>query len=215
MAWSVEDWRRFEGLEQCFGDRLEPPPPGVTTVRQVHGRVVLPAGDATSGVTEGDGLATDKPGVVVGIWTADCVPVHLLAADARIAVAVHCGWRGSAAGILDSALELLVKRWNVTPSELRAALGPSIGGCCYEVGEEVEEAFVAHAGGELGRVGFECRQGRLHLDLRRFLAAELQELGVPSVEEVGPCTACSPDVLHSYRKGSRNGRQLSWIGWRA
>lgn len=214
MSWSVERWRRVEGFEQSFGNRLNPPAAGVKTLRQVHGRVVHHVGDVVSGETEGDGIATDLPGVRVGVWTADCVPVHLLAREARVAVAVHCGWRGSAAGILGVAIDMLAKRWAIEPRDLEAALGPSIGGCCYEVGAEVEQAFVARAGSRLGRVGFQPRNGRLYLDLRRFLDADLLALGVSRVEAVGPCTSCRPDVLHSYRKGSRDGRQLSWLGWR-
>ena len=214
MAWGAERWRRIEGLEHGFGDRLNPSPAAVTTIRQVHGRVVHHVDDVTAGVTEGDGLATDRPGVRVGVWTADCVPVHLLAREARVAVAVHCGWRGSAAGILGAALDLLAARWGIAPRDVEAALGPSIGGCCYDVGAEIERAFVERAGARLGRVGFQLRDGRLFLDLRRFLDADLLALGVSRVEAIGPCTSCRSDVLHSYRKGSREGRQLSWIGWR-
>ena len=213
MSWTVERWRSIAGLEQCFGDRLERPPAGVRTAWQVHGRLVHLVEDVESGVTKGDAIATGQPGVRVGVWTADCVPVHLVARVAGVAVAVHCGWRGSAAGILPAALDLLGERFVVEPRDVEAALGPSIGGCCYEVGPEVREAFVDRMGAELGGIGFERRGPRFHLDLRSFLAAELEALGVARVERVGPCTACSPEVLHSYRKGSRDGRQLSWIGW--
>src|SRR4051812_45342737 len=118
MSWSVERWRRVAGLEQSFGDRHEPQPSGVTTVRQVHGRIVHAAEEAESGVTEADGLATDRPGARVGVWTADCVPVHLVAPEARVAAAVHCGWRGSAAGILGTALDLFAGRWKVQPRDV-------------------------------------------------------------------------------------------------
>jgi purine-nucleoside/S-methyl-5'-thioadenosine phosphorylase / adenosine deaminase len=215
VSWGVDRWRAVAGLEQRFGDRLEPPPAGVRTARQVHGRVVLPAEDVASGVTEADGLAAHRSGTRVGVWTADCVPVHLVAPDARVAVAVHCGWRGSAAGILPEALDLLWRRWSIPSSRVEAALGPSIGGCCYGVGEEVREKFVGRCGSGLGSAGFEIRGGRLYLDLRTFLEAELRALGVPTVDRVGPCTACRDDVLHSYRKGGGRGRQLSWLGWSA
>ena len=213
MAWSVDRWRRLEGFEQRFGDRLATPPAGVCTLRQVHGRSVHRASDVECGTAEGDGLVMEHGESLVGVWTADCVPVHLVAPAAGVAAAVHCGWRGSAAGILAAALERLASDWNLPAGNVEAALGPSIGGCCYEVGEEVESAFVARAGRDLGRTGFERRGTSLYLDLRAFLRAELEGLGVRSVESVGPCTACNPDVLYSYRKGSRNGRQLSWLGW--
>ncbi len=215
MPWTVRRWRRVPGLEQRFGDRLAPSPGSVVTPRQVHGRSVRPVEDVTSGETEADGLVTDRPGAVVGVWTADCVPVHLLAPAARVAAAVHCGWRGSASGILPEALDFLDRRWSVRPAEVEAALGPAIGGCCYEVGAEVRDAFVARAGSRLGGVGFEVRDGRLVFELRAFLEAELRELGVAKVERVGPCTACTGALLHSYRRERETrGRQLSWIGWR-
>ncbi|MGH7898777.1 MAG: peptidoglycan editing factor PgeF [Candidatus Binatia bacterium] len=216
MAWSVDAWRRLEGLEHGFGDRWATSPPDVRTLRQVHGRRVLgidALGDASEPRLEGDGIATDRPGTSVGVWTADCVPVLLVAPAARVAAAIHCGWRGTAAGIVAAALEFL-RRWNVTPGDIEAALGPSIGGCCYEVGEEVRDAFVARAGNELGGIGFATRDGRLHLDLRSALSEEMRELGVRRSERVGPCTSCTPDRLHSYRRSPNTGRQLSYIGWR-
>lgn len=215
MSWRVDRWQGIAGLEQVFGDRLARPPAGVKTLRQVHGRRVFDGESLGDPESEGDGIASDRPGALVGVWTADCVPVLLLGPAARVVAAVHCGWRGSAAGIVSAALDLLARRWNVVPREIEAALGPSIGACCYEVGAEVRETFVARAGAELGNVGFETRAGRLHLDLRSFLSAELRELGVVRIEAVGPCTACRTDLLYSYRREGKTGRQLSYVGWRS
>jgi YfiH family protein len=178
--------------------------------------LVWVVGEEAAGDATGDGLVTERSGVLVGIWTADCVPLHLVAPRARVAAALHCGWRGSAAGILPTAFDLLERRWGVRPNEVEAALGPAIGGCCYEVGEEIRGAFVARAGARLGEGGFAERGHRLFLDLRTFLEGELRGFGVVRVERVGPCTACRPDLLHSYRKqGRAAGRQLNWIGWLA
>ena len=216
MSWRVDRWTKLEGLAQRFGDRLEAPPTSVRTLRQTHGRVVRIADEEAGDDAAGDGLVTDRPGVMIGIWTADCVPVHLVAPRARVAAAVHCGWRGSAAGIIPAVLDLLERRWGVKANDAEAGLGPAIGGCCYEVGEEVRGAFVARAGARFGEVGFATRGGRLFLDLRGFLEEELRGLGLARVERVGPCTACRPDLLHSYRKhGGGAGRQLNWIGWLA
>jgi YfiH family protein len=213
MGWSVSRWEGLSDLDQCFGGRSDEPKRSVATLRQVHGRTVRHFDDVVAGETQGDGLVADRPGCSVGVWTADCVPVHLVAPRHKVAAAIHCGWRGTAAGILPEALALLRERWNVAPRDLEAALGPAIGGCCYEVGGEVRDAFVARVGDALSRCAFEARQGRLHLDLRTFLAAELATLGIIEVERVGPCTGCRPDLLHSYRKQGGPGRQLSWIGW--
>ncbi len=212
MAWSVLGWQTIAGLTQSFGDRREAQPDRVATLRQIHGCRVRHVGEARPKV-DGDGLVTDRPGSLVGIWTADCVPVHVVARRARVAAALHCGWRGTAAGMIPTALGLLERRWNVTPREIEVALGPAIGGCCYEVGEEVRSAFISRAGGQLGNVGFTSREGQLSLDLREFLAAELTLSGVPSVVRVGPCTACRTDLLYSFRREGKTGRQLSWVGW--
>jgi YfiH family protein len=213
MGWRVARWSSVPGLEQCFGDRREIPDRAVITLRQVHGREVHAAGDVVGGETSGDGLVACPPSSFVGVWTADCVPVHLLASDERVAAALHCGWRGTAAGIVPAAIALLEKRWSIPATRIEAALGPAIGGCCYVVGEEVRGRFVERAGEKLGAVGFRTRARELYLDLRKFLAAELTGLGVSRIYSVGPCTACRTDVLHSYRAAPGSGRQLSWIGW--
>jgi YfiH family protein len=214
MSWSVSRWRFLDGLEQGFGDRVAPAPRAVATLRQVHGRCIQHLDDAAED-GEGDGLVTDRPSTLVGVWTADCVPVHLIAFRWRVAVALHCGWRGSAAGIIPAAVELLERRWNIRAREIEAALGPAIDGCCYEVGEEVRNAFVARAGSQLGGIGFRSRDQRLFLELRAFLAAELEGFGVTHIARCGPCTGCRTDLLYSHRKEGRTGRQLSWVGWRA
>jgi purine-nucleoside/S-methyl-5'-thioadenosine phosphorylase / adenosine deaminase len=214
MAWSVERWSSIRGLEQAFGDRRALPAGAVTTLRQVHGLEVRAADEVVCGETQGDGLVAERPRSLVGVWTADCVPVHLVAPGERIAAALHCGWRGTAAGIVPAALSLLERRWSVPPTHIEAALGPAIGGCCYAVGEEVRRRFVERAGETLGGVGFRTRARQLHLDLRTFLAAELADLGVSRVHTLGPCTGCRVDVLYSFRVAAGAGRQLSWIGWR-
>ncbi|HSD09680.1 MAG TPA: polyphenol oxidase family protein [Candidatus Binatia bacterium] len=214
MSWSVPRWRLVGGLEQGFGDRVAPAPRAVATLRQVHGRCIHHLDDAPED-GEGDGLVTDRPATLVGVWTADCVPVHLIVPGSRIAAALHCGWRGGAAGMIPAALELLERRWNVRPREIEAALGPAIDDCCYEVGEEVRSAFMARAGSELGGVGFRTRGHRLYMDLRAFLAAEFESFGVAYVARFGPCTGCRTDLLYSHRKEGKTGRQLNWIGWAA
>ena len=201
------------GLEQCFGDRRLPPPRSVTTLRQVHGRRVFDFHELPEGEVEGDGLVSDHNPSRIGVWTADCAPVHLLAPRAHVAAVVHAGWRGSAAGVIEAALELVTSRWDLRPHEIEVALGPAIGGCCYQVGDEVRTAFASRYGG-LGQTGFEEKYGSLHFDLRTFLAAQLKSLGVTTVERIGPCTSCRTDLLYSYRKEGKTGRQLSYIGWK-
>ena len=213
MSWLVPRWTSIPGLDHSFGDRHFPAPQPVTTLRQIHGQRVYDLQDLRGREVEGDGLVTDRIPSRVGVWTADCVPVHLLAPGARVAAVVHAGWRGSAAGVVETAVDLLTTRWNLRPHEIEAAMGPAIGGCCYRVGDEVRAAFESRYGA-LGRTTFDERDGSLYLDLRKFLAAQLKSLGVSTVERIGPCTACRTDLLCSYRKEGQTGRQLSFIGWR-
>src|SRR5262245_61772482 len=123
MIW--RGWPHIEGLEQGFGDRTATPPNVVVTLRQVHGRVVHYL-DEVAGGGGGDGLITDRSATLVGVWTADCVPVHLVVPGRRIAAALHCGWRGSAAGVIPAALERIEQRCHVGAREIEAALGPAI-----------------------------------------------------------------------------------------
>lgn len=211
MSWTVARWAAIPGLVHGFGSRTKEPPGEVRTLRQVHGARVIPVAEIGAERIEGDGLVSRPGDAPVGVHTADCVPILLVARRARIAAAVHSGWRGTVAGIAERAVALLAERWGVVPAEIEAALGPAIGGCCYEVGEEVRAAFRERYGGR-GLVGFAERGPSLRLDLRRFLEDRLAEGGV-AVESVGPCTACRTDVLHSYRRERGSGRQLSWIGW--
>jgi len=180
--------------------------------QQVHGATVVLAAPPADSPPDADGAVVDHRGLLVGVVTADCAPVLLLDAERRVAAAVHAGWRGAAAGVIESGVARLLSRGART-SGLTAAIGPAVGGCCYEVGEEVREAFV--------ETSTDCtadawsRQGNsLRLDLRLAIRRLLETAGISRVDVVGPCTVCG-DGYHSYRRdGARAGRQLSFIGWR-
>lgn len=163
---------------------------------QVHGNRVVsaPFGDTTP---EADAVQSRIPGSCVAVRVADCVPI-LLAGPGRVA-AVHAGWRGTAADIVRVAVSHLGG-----PDGLRAAIGPCIRGCCYEVGEEVI------AGVSAVTPGREWLTGR-RVDLALANAAILAELGIDT-EIVGPCTRCSPDYWSHRRDGAAAGRQVGAIG---
>ena len=153
-------------------------------------------------------------GVLLGIATADCVPILMVDPQKEIVAALHAGWRGTLKGIAQRALELLVAHWGVDPQNLQVALGPSIGSCCYEVGPEVGEAIVERwriqnpaAWRPVGRKGF--------LDLREVNLTQLAEAGVcrSHIARIGPCTFCDPSFASYRRDGAGAGRQLSVIGW--
>ena len=169
-------------------------------MRQIHGATVLAAHAGSCG--EGDALVTTQAGLALVVVTADCVPI-LLAGNDRVA-AVHAGWRGLAAGIIATALEKFDD-----PGRVVAWIGPAIGPCCYEVGEEVAAAVVARSSDAVRSPG---PRGRPHLDLPLAAAIELSRGGVTEVRTLAVCTACHPGTLESFRReGAAAGRNLSLV----
>ncbi len=175
---------------------------------QVHGTNVVEAATAPSGVTA-DGAWTDRPGVVLAVLTADCLPVFLCdRAGTKIAL-LHAGWRGLAAGVIEAG----VVRLGVPGAELFAWLGPAIGPDSYEVGEEVRAAFVAHdaAAAQAFRAN---GPGRWRADLYALARQRLRALGVPAVHGGGHCTRREAGRFYSYRRDGQCGRMASllWLG---
>ena len=174
--------------------------------KQVHGATVAePAGEGAPPVPA-DAVLSRADGPMVGVVTADCVPL-LIAAEGGVAVAaVHAGWRGLAEGVVEAAVERL--RTAAPGRALVAAVGPAAGGCCYEVGPDVIAALAPAA----ARVAPGPR-GRPLLDLRGMTVDRLLAAGLApdSIERIGPCTICS-DGWPSYRReGDRAGRALAFI----
>jgi YfiH family protein len=185
----------------------------VVMVTQVHGNRVVVVSDRSalpSRETEADAIVSLVPDVAVAVRAADCVP--LLLADARTGAvaAVHAGWRGTAAGIATATLESLRRELDVRPSDVVAAIGPSIGPCCYEVGSELVDAFAA-AGHERYLIdrwfatpsparGSRERPG-LRLDVAAANRDQLVLAGVPESQVFvsGLCTAMHPALLTSFR----------------
>ena len=188
-----ENRRRL--IERGGGDAAR-----ATMAMQVHGARVLRAderGVATPGVEflRCDGLWTDEPGAGLMLIAADCLPIALCAADGSPRVAVlHAGWKGLLAGIVEAGVRSL------GDARVAAAVGPAIGRCCYEVGDEVREPFRK-------RFGEDVLHGR-NLDLRAAADSALREAGVATVEHVDLCTSCRPDLFFSHRRdGGVTGRQ--------
>jgi YfiH family protein len=172
--------------------RIEPGAPPVAWAKQIHSATVLPARAGHCG--EGDALFGDTPDLALSVVTADCVPV-LLAGPNGLA-AVHAGWRGLVGGVIPAALEKL------GGAEI-AWIGPTIGPCCYEVGEEMAEQFPEET---------VVPGPKPHLDL--VAAARLQLKDVEEIRTVGLCTRCEADKLYSYRReGKGVGRNVAFI-WR-
>jgi polyphenol oxidase len=175
---------------------------------QVHGAKLVRVGERRSGVGfddlgsaigGADALSVSRPNLPVAVLVADCLPIALAAPDEPLLVVVHAGWRGVAAGILSRAVAEFE-----TTSGVVAAIGPAIGPCHYEVGEDVARAVAA--GAEGGAIS-ERREGRRYLDLPRTAARTLRAAGIRRVEVSELCTACLPDRFFSHRRDGETGRQ--------
>ncbi len=178
-----ENRRRF--VEAVTGAGLP-----MVAVRQVHGIVVQKVSRPEEGGVDADGLVTAVPKLALGIQVADCVPVLLADTRLRVVSALHAGWRGTVAGIVERGIALMQRDFGSKPEDLIGAVGPSIGSCCYAVGDEVRGSF----DGAFGYAAdlFEERGGEMFLDLaeanrRQMVAAGLKE---DAVAILGECTGC-------------------------
>ncbi len=178
-------------------------------LKQVHGASLVQA--PWVGTPEADASVSTSAGWLLGIQTADCLPVLIVDPQRRQAAAAHAGWRGTARGIAAHAVQALVARGS-RPEDLLAALGPAIGPCCYEVGDELREAFGAEDAGAF-RPG---PRGRPHLDVRAVNVRQLQAAGLRSgsIHHVADCTRCRASLYPSYRRdGKAAGRMISFVGF--
>lgn len=162
--------------------------------RQIHSAIVIEA-TATGVLGDGDSIITTYPEIPVAVATADCVPVIIEAADA--AAVVHAGWRGAAAGVVPVTLARLRELGH---EPRRAAIGPAIGPCCYEVGADVASLF----GDYVDKTGW----GTTSVDIPGYLEAQLGDL---EVWRSTKCTYTSPQ-LHSWRRDQTKERQVA-VAW--
>ncbi len=178
--------------------------------RQVHGSVVWEADRLLPGqLPPGDGLVTAGP-QVLGAQFADCLAIWVLDTAAPALGLLHAGWRGLRAGIVAAGLKALDRVGSGDRGRVRAVLGPCIGPCCYEVGEEVAAWFHHRFPGAVIRRGH-----RRYLDLREVARQQLAAEGVKGERVVSSqlCTCCRSDLFHSHRRdGGRAGRMAA-IGW--
>jgi YfiH family protein len=188
----------LESFEHAFGTARADPPGAWRTLRQRHTCRVLDAAEA-GGEDVGDGLATDRPELWLAVKTADCIPLLLADPVAKAAAAVHAGWRGVAGGIAGVAVRTLGLRFGCRPENLRAALGPSIRSCCFEVGPEVAQRF---------KTVFPERtdlERRAFIGLAEAVRRQLAGEGVPArwIATEAPCTQCGGEEFHSWRRARR------------
>jgi YfiH family protein len=242
------DWderARVEKNRAAFAAALGARKMPLFALRQFHSDVIyVPAGPQASAedAPRADALAARAPGLLLGVQTADCVPILLADTRRRAVAAIHAGWRGTLARIAVKALGRMRMEFGTQPKDVVAAIGPSIGRCCYEVGAEVAQAFAMQfppaadwfdgpfeqlSHGEeplwlpwltMMPPGHVPPPPRVQLDLPAANRWQLMDTGVPEsqIDVSDLCTACRTDLLFSYRReGANTGRMMAVIGVRA
>jgi YfiH family protein len=195
------------------------PAGGLRLIRQVHGASVAVArtGDPSPWETpEADAVVTDDPGVAIAVRVADCAPILLADRKQAVVGAAHAGWRGAVKSVASEAVCAMEREFGSLPSDLVAAIGPCLGPCCGEVGEEVIAAFrdAGHSEPALGRWFSPGPRGRPMLDLWTANVDQLIAAGVPpdSIHVSGLCTKTHAGIMHSYRvSGAAAGRMVGTI----
>ena len=199
-------------VQRAAGDRP------ITVGTQVHGAAVVcvRAGDDPAAIAaqQADALCTNVAGAPVGVYVADCIPVLMADVRTGAVAAVHAGWRGSVAGVVPAAIARMAAEYGTQPADLRVALGPSIGVCCFEVGEEVVEAVTAVVSDAVAKRVVRRELAKPHVDLKLLNWLLLEGAGVaPEHIDAGPeCTSCDRARFFSYRRDAgRTGQMMGFI----
>ena len=158
-----------------------------------------------------DGLITDEPGVALCCFGADCTTILLFDPVTGALGAVHSGWRGTAMGIAAKAVAAMCREFGCDPAGIRAAIGPCIGLCCFEVGPEVPEAMRSALGAD-AEPFFEPRGEKYHVDLKGLNRLWLERAGLSEIDVCPDCTKCQPERFWSHRAvGNQRGSQAAII----
>ena len=226
----LENRRRFLSALSAEALNLAP-------LKQIHSDVVHHFETPPDPPCRGDASMTNRQGIVLAVQTADCVPILLADPRNHAVAAVHAGWRGTLQRIVTKAVGKMTMQFGTRPADIIAAVGPSIGGCCYEVGTEVAVQFQSQFSGaqewfdelrtgdepsplqwlNMMPPGHQPPPKNVLLDLRKANRAQLLDAGLRprNIHSSDLCTACRRDLLFSYRKeGPRSGRLMAVIGIR-
>jgi purine-nucleoside/S-methyl-5'-thioadenosine phosphorylase / adenosine deaminase len=228
--------REGSGRAKLDGKALWP----LITLRQIHSDIIRCVESVPEESLTGDGLITSIPGLLLAIQTADCLPVILVDTRRRVVGVFHAGWRGTVSRIVEKGVGEMHRCFATNPRDIKAAIGPGIGGCCYEVGEEVRIKFESQFeyGASLFREtkdsdpvrekypllfltarapGHSELPKKIFLDLVEANRQQLMAAGVPkkNIEASPLCTNCHPELLFSYRaEKGKTGRMIGVAGIR-
>jgi YfiH family protein len=234
------DWDSRENVQENrrrFRSALGATDLQLISLKQIHSDVIHRFNAAPTEPCSGDAAISNVPGILLAVQTADCVPILLVDPKKRAVAAIHAGWRGTLARIATKAIGQLQMHFGTKPADLLAAIGPSIGPCCYEVGTEVATQFHSQfadapdwfdefrTGDEPNPIqwlnmmppGHQPQPKNVHLDLKKANRSQLLANGLRprNILSSDLCTSCRPDLLFSYRKqGPQSGRLMAAIGIR-
>ena len=189
---------------------LLPGAPALQWLDQVHGREVLVVTDAAStrNPLTADGLVSRSQGLACCVMTADCLPVVLVSEDQGEVAVAHAGWRGLASGVLEQT----ISKMKTSPENIRAWLGPAIGPCHFEVGEDVRQAFLTNSlAGAESCFAATAQKGKYMADLNALARLRLTAAGVPRVDACGRCSYCESAYFYSYRRDQQTGRNVTGV----
>jgi polyphenol oxidase len=235
---SYVEWDTLDNVAENrskFQSALSAPTFSLVPLKQIHSALLRPFSAPPPQPCKGDASATTTPGLLLAAQSADCVPILLVDPNKRAVAAIHAGWRGTLARIVEKAVGRMHYEYASKPSNLLAALGPAIGPCCYEVAADFVSKFTAqfadaadyfdeHRTGEepnplqwlnMMPPGHQPPPRGVHLDLRKANRSQLLAAGLrpQNVFVSDLCTACRTDLFFSYRKeGPLSGRLMSVIG---
>lgn len=170
----------------------------IVCVNQVHGKDIYFADESGNSIfkNDADAIATDKSGLILCIFTADCLPVALLNKKDGIVAMIHCGWRGLRSGIIQNVIKSICERWRTDVKNFRAYLGPSIRGCCYCVGDDVYEQFPE---GFARDISFKRNNNKWFFNIASYTESILRACDIMDIYDIGLCTICRSDLFNSRR----------------
>lgn len=186
----------------------------VIYLKQIHSdKILIFKKDSLESIkdNEGDAIITNEKNNIIGVFTADCVPVILVDDAKKVSAAIHSGWKGTFASITLKTIKRMEEEFNCNPTDIKAYIGPHIKKCCYEVSEELKEKFVSE---KSNIPETELFTGR-NLNLEACIVDDLKKAGVndENINVLDLCTYCSDEIkLHSYRKSNGSyGRMFSFV----
>lgn len=202
--WSLQDFGRHPQLRKFKAIFL----------RQIHSDILHVVDRIPEDKLSGDALLTDKPGFLLVVKTADCLPVLIADPVKMVVAAVHCGWKSTSQRLVQKVIQELVEHFQCEANSLLVALGPCIGENCYEVGAVVKREFEATGLEEDVFFPHPLHVGKYYLDLRKANMHQLKERGVleSNIAMVDLCSHCEAGLFSYRRSPQTEGRMLSFIG---